>query len=51
MTALLFLIPLAVAMGATATAGFLWAVRNGQFDDLDDPPVRALQEPPGRRHP
>ncbi|MCB9664206.1 MAG: cbb3-type cytochrome oxidase assembly protein CcoS [Alphaproteobacteria bacterium] len=44
MNALLFLVPLAIGLGATFAALFLWAVRAGQFDDLDDPPERVLRD-------
>jgi cbb3-type cytochrome oxidase maturation protein len=36
------LIPLAIALLALAVWAFFWAVRSGQFDDLDTPPVRIL---------
>ena len=43
------LLPVALAFAAAALAVFLWAVRTGQFDDLDTPPVRILldEEAPG----
>lgn len=44
MNALFFLLPVAVALGATFCAAFLYAVRDGQFDDLDDPPERMLRD-------
>lgn len=43
MNAIVFLLPLALAMGATFAVLFLGAVRDGQFDDLDDPPERILR--------
>ena len=36
------LLPVALAFAAGALAAFLWAVRSGQFDDLDTPAVRIL---------
>jgi cbb3-type cytochrome oxidase maturation protein len=42
--ALVFLIPIAVLLGAIFAALFIAAVRGGQFDDLDDPPRRVLEE-------
>lgn len=36
------LIPLAIALLALAIWAFFWAVRAGQFDDLDTPAVRIL---------
>jgi len=44
MNAILFLLPLAVAMGGLFAGLFLLAVRDGQFDDLDDPPQRILED-------
>ena len=44
MDALIFLIPVALGLGAVFVALFLTAVRRGQFDDLDDPPQRMLQD-------
>lgn len=44
MNAIVFLLPLAIAMGAAFALLFLSAVRNGQFDDLDDPPERILHD-------
>jgi cbb3-type cytochrome oxidase maturation protein len=42
MTGLLFLVPIAVAMGLLALAAFLWTLRSGQYDDLDGASQRAL---------
>jgi cbb3-type cytochrome oxidase maturation protein len=36
------LIPLAIVLLAFAVWAFFWAVRSGQFDDLDTPAVRIL---------
>ena len=44
MNALVFLVPVALGLGAVFVALFVAAVRNGQFDDLDDPPRRMLEE-------
>ena len=44
MNALLYLIPIAVALGAVFAILFVMAVRSGQFDDLDDPPERILHD-------
>lgn len=60
MSALIYLIPAALFLGLLGLAGFLWAMRNGQFDDLDgaahrillDDEDRPLPRParrPGRR--
>ncbi|MFQ5346343.1 MAG: cbb3-type cytochrome oxidase assembly protein CcoS [Rhodothalassiaceae bacterium] len=42
MSVLLFLIPLALGMGALGLAAFLWALRSGQFEDLDGAAERIL---------
>ena len=44
MDILLILIPMAIAMGAIFAGLFVRAARTGQFDDLDDPPIRMLQD-------
>jgi cbb3-type cytochrome oxidase maturation protein len=41
---LFFLIPIALGLGLGAVAAFRWAVRDGQFDDLDTPPLRVLTD-------
>jgi cbb3-type cytochrome oxidase maturation protein len=41
---LLILIPMAIAMGAIFAVLFVRAARSGQFNDLDDPPIRMLQD-------
>jgi cbb3-type cytochrome oxidase maturation protein len=41
-TNLLMLIPVALVLGALGLAGFLWALRSGQFDDLDGAANRIL---------
>lgn len=44
MNALVFLVPVALGLGAVLVALFVMAVRDGQFDDLDDPPRRMLED-------
>jgi len=44
MNVLVFLVPLALALGALGLAAFLWALRNGQFDDLDGAAWRAISD-------
>jgi len=41
-TALLWLIPAALLLGLLGLAAFLWALRSGQFDDLDGAANRIL---------
>lgn len=49
MTGLLLLIPVALALGLGGLITFLWALRSGQFEDLDGAAGRILydDEPPG----
>ncbi|AXK41748.1 MULTISPECIES: cbb3-type cytochrome oxidase assembly protein CcoS [Erythrobacter] len=42
MSGLAFLIPIALGMGLLGLAGFFWAMRKGQFDDLDGAAQRIL---------
>lgn len=42
MNVLYFLIPLALFIGALFTTLFIWATKNGQYDDLETPAVRIL---------
>lgn len=42
MSGLLFLIPIALFLGALGLAAFLWALRSGQFEDLDGAAHRIL---------
>lgn len=42
MTVLLFLVPISLLLFGLAIAVFVWAVRSGQFEDLDTPPLDVL---------
>jgi cbb3-type cytochrome oxidase maturation protein len=42
MTGIALLIPLALALGLGGLAAFFWAMRAGQFDDLDGAALRML---------
>lgn len=42
MSGLTFLIPIALMMGGLGLAVFFWAMRNGQFEDLDGAANRIL---------
>ena len=42
MTILLWLIPVALLLGLLGLLGFLWALKSGQFDDLDGAAHRIL---------
>lgn len=44
MTGLLFLIPAALLLGALGLFAFIWALRSGQFDDLDGAAMRILND-------
>jgi cbb3-type cytochrome oxidase maturation protein len=44
MIAIFFLVPIAVALAGAFLFLFLRAVKDGQFDDLDDPPKRILKD-------
>lgn len=45
MNVMLFLLPIALLLGAAALVAFLWSLRSGQFDDLDGDGARILFEP------
>lgn len=42
MTMLAYLIPIALGLGALGLVAFFWAMRSGQFDDLDGAAHRIL---------
>ncbi len=44
MQAVIFLLPIALFLGAIFAALFIHAARHGQFEDLDDPPERILHD-------
>lgn len=46
MDVIVVLIPVALVLGGAFAVLFVLSVRDGQFDDLDDPPLRALQDDP-----
>jgi cbb3-type cytochrome oxidase maturation protein len=41
---LLLLVPLSLVLLVVMISAFVWAVRNGQFDDLDTPPLDILAD-------
>jgi cbb3-type cytochrome oxidase maturation protein len=53
MEVLVFLVPLALALGGLGLAGFLWSLKNGQYDDLEGAGWRAIadDEPLARNSP
>ena len=42
MASLIYLIPIALFLGLLGLAAFLWAMRSGQYDDLDGAAERIL---------
>ncbi|MEM9014931.1 MAG: cbb3-type cytochrome oxidase assembly protein CcoS [Pseudomonadota bacterium] len=44
MTGLLYLIPIALFLGALGLAAFLWAIHAGQYDDPDGAAARILMD-------
>ena len=61
MSSLIYLIPIALGLGLTGLAAFLWSLKNGQYEDLEgaaerilideDVPIPPICEKPAeRRH-
>jgi cbb3-type cytochrome oxidase maturation protein len=46
MDSLIILVPVALALGLLGLGGFLWALRSGQYDDLDGAATRILFDEP-----
>lgn len=44
MEALIYLVPVALLLGLLGLGAFLWALRAGQFEDLDGAAMRILTE-------
>jgi cbb3-type cytochrome oxidase maturation protein len=44
MEVLIYLVPLALVLGGLGLTGFLWSLKNGQYDDLDGAAWRALDD-------
>jgi cbb3-type cytochrome oxidase maturation protein len=51
MSTLLYLIPVALFLGALALVAFLWALRSGQYEDLDGAGERILIDDEETRKP
>ena len=51
MSILLALIPISLILLGIAVAAFVWAVKRGQFDDLDTPALDILRDDPHDRRP
>lgn len=44
MDVLIFLVPLAIGLGLAGLAAFIWALRSGQFDDVEGAALRVLSD-------
>ncbi len=47
MDVIVYLIPIALFMGALGLAAFIWSTRTGQLDDMDGAAMRALRDDDG----
>ncbi|MCA6116763.1 MULTISPECIES: cbb3-type cytochrome oxidase assembly protein CcoS [Bradyrhizobium] len=47
MEVIVFLVPLALLLGLFGLLGFLWSLKNGQYDDLDGAAWRAISDDDG----
>ena len=44
MSILYIVVPLALLIVAFAVGGYLWAVKDGQMDDLETPGIRVIRD-------
>lgn len=44
MSVLLLVIPVALGLGGLGLCAFLWALRSGQYDDIEGAELRALSD-------
>jgi cbb3-type cytochrome oxidase maturation protein len=44
MEVLVYLVPMALLLGLTGLAAFLWSLKSGQYDDLDGAAWRAIMD-------
>ena len=44
MEVLIYLVPLALALGLLGLGAFLWTLKSGQYDDLDGAGWRAIMD-------
>lgn len=49
MSVILLLVPLSLLFAGTFLAGFIWAVRSGQYEDTCTPAMRLLLDEPGSK--
>jgi len=41
---LVYLVPMALALGLTGLAAFLWSLKSGQYDDMEGGALRMLSD-------
>ena len=44
MNVLVYLVPMALALGLTGLAAFLWSLKAGQYQDMDGAAMRILHD-------
>jgi cbb3-type cytochrome oxidase maturation protein len=44
MNVLVYLMPMALTLGLTGLAAFLWSLKSGQYDDLEGASLRVLSD-------
>jgi cbb3-type cytochrome oxidase maturation protein len=44
MNVLVYLIPMALALGLTGLAVFVWSLKSGQYDDIEGSALRMLSD-------
>jgi cbb3-type cytochrome oxidase maturation protein len=44
MNVLVYLVPMALALGLTGLAAFMWSLRSGQYEDMDGASLRMLSD-------
>ena len=44
MNVLVYMVPIALGLGLTGLFGFLWALRSGQYSDVDGAALRVLED-------
>lgn len=44
MNVLVYMVPIALGLGLLGLVGFLWALRSGQYNDVDGAALRVLSD-------
>jgi cbb3-type cytochrome oxidase maturation protein len=44
MNVLIYLVPMALVLGLTGLAAFLWSLRDGQYEDMEGAALRVLSD-------